>query len=42
MFQILGEEARPDLHIVHTIEEAYQLLYVQSPEFVPVSWAKTG
>jgi hypothetical protein len=42
MFQILGEETHPDLHIVHTMDEAYQLLYIQAPEFVPVSWAQTG
>jgi hypothetical protein len=42
MFQMLGEETRSDSHIVHTMDEAYQLLYVQSPKFVPVSWAKTG
>jgi hypothetical protein len=37
MFQILGEETRPDLHIVHTMDEAHGLLGVKSPEFSPVS-----
>jgi hypothetical protein len=42
MFQMIGEETRSDLHIVHTMDEAYKLLCVHSPEFVPISWAKTG
>jgi hypothetical protein len=42
MFQILGEETRPDLHVVRSTGEAYRLLCVQSAEFVPVTWAKTG
>ncbi|MBZ5655937.1 MAG: hypothetical protein LAO56_11765 [Acidobacteriia bacterium] len=37
MFQMLGEETRPDLHIVHTMDEAHGLLGVKSPEFSPVS-----
>jgi hypothetical protein len=37
MFQILGEDTRPDLHVVRTLDEAYQLLHVRSPEFGPVS-----
>ncbi len=37
MFQILGEGTRPDLHVVRTLGEAYQLLQVESPEFGPVS-----
>jgi hypothetical protein len=36
MFQMLGEKTRPDLHIVRTLEEAYRLLQVESPEFGPV------
>lgn len=36
MFQILGEKTRPNLHVVHTIDEAYRLLQVESPEFGPV------
>jgi hypothetical protein len=36
MFQMLGEKTRPDLHIVRTLGEAYQLLQVESPEFGPV------
>jgi hypothetical protein len=38
MFQILGEGTRPDLHVVRTLDEAYRLLQVESPEFGPVSW----
>jgi len=37
MFQMLGEETRPNLHIVRTMDEAYSLLEVESPEFHPVS-----
>lgn len=37
MFQILGGEKRPNLHIVHTMDEAYRLLQVEAPEFSPVS-----
>lgn len=37
MFQILGEKTRPDLHVVRTMDEAYRLLRVESPEFGPVS-----
>ncbi|HEY3974519.1 MAG TPA: hypothetical protein VGM18_16060 [Candidatus Sulfotelmatobacter sp.] len=33
MFQILGELTRPDLHVVRTVEEAFRLLQVESPEF---------
>ncbi len=36
MFQLLGEETRPDLHVVRTMDEAYRLLGVESPEFGPV------
>jgi hypothetical protein len=37
MFQMLGEDTRPNLHIVRTLDEAYHLLQVKSPEFSPVS-----
>jgi hypothetical protein len=37
MFQILGGKTRPNLHIVRTMDEAYSLLQVESPEFIPVS-----
>ena len=36
MFQILAEKRGPELHIVRTLEEAYKLLQVESPEFGPV------
>jgi hypothetical protein len=36
MFQILSELTRPDFHVVRTIDEAYRLLQVESPEFVPI------
>jgi len=37
MFQTLGERSRPNLRVVRTIEEAYRLLGVETPEFAPVS-----
>src|SRR5271165_1840827 len=37
MFQMLGELTRPDLQVVRTMDEAYRLLRVESPEFSPVS-----
>ena len=37
MFQILSEEVRPDLHIVRAMDEAYQFLGVDCPEFIPVN-----
>jgi len=37
MFQMLGEPTRPDLHVVRTMDEAYRLLRVESPEFKLVS-----
>ena len=35
-FQTLSERARPMLVVVHTIEEAYLVLGVQSPHFEPL------
>jgi len=37
MFQILSEQTRHDLRIVHTIDEAYKLLGIEPPKFLPVS-----
>jgi hypothetical protein len=37
MFQILGEKTRPELQVVRTLDEAYRLLGVESPEFYPVN-----
>ncbi|MFY9905143.1 MAG: hypothetical protein WBX02_10305 [Terriglobales bacterium] len=36
MFQILGEKHRPELQVVRTMEEAYQLLGVEQPDFYPL------
>ena len=33
MFQILGETTRPDMQVVRTLQEAYDLLQIDSPEF---------
>jgi hypothetical protein len=37
MLQILSVETRPELHVVRTMDEAYRLLLVESPEFSPAS-----
>lgn len=37
MFQILGERTRPELWVVRTMDEAYDLLQVKSPDFRPVT-----
>ena len=37
MFAILSEENRPHLSVVRTMEEAYQLLKIRSPEFRPLT-----
>jgi hypothetical protein len=42
MFQILGEKNRPKLHVVRTMNEAYRLLRMESPEFGPIDLGKTG
>jgi hypothetical protein len=36
MFQMMGEGARPLLQTVHTLDEAFDALGVQSPHFDPV------
>lgn len=37
MFQLLGERKRPDLKVVHTMDEALAELGVQSPHFEPLA-----
>ena len=36
IFELEGAEARPNLHVVRTAEEAYEILKVQDPLFAPV------
>jgi len=36
MFQILSEKTRKNLHVVRTMQDAYKLLGVESPQFVPL------
>ncbi len=36
LFELQGAEARPNLRVVHTAEEAYGILNVQDPQFAPV------
>ncbi|MFZ3213241.1 MAG: hypothetical protein WA188_17195 [Terriglobales bacterium] len=36
MFQQCGSEARPELHVVRSVDEAYTLLGVREPQFEPV------
>ena len=33
MYQIIREDLASDLHVVHTLEEAYALLGLESPDF---------
>jgi len=40
MLQILSDEARPELRVVRTLDEAYRLLDVESAEFTLID--KTG
>jgi hypothetical protein len=37
IFQILSELTRPDIQVVRTLDEAYRLLQVESPEFRPAA-----
>jgi hypothetical protein len=37
MFELEGAETRPNLHVVGTMEEAYQVLNVRNPDFVTVT-----
>jgi hypothetical protein len=36
MFQIIGEPKRPLLKVVHTLDEAFATLGLQSPHFEPM------
>lgn len=36
MFVTAGEESRPNAYVVHTMEEAYRLLEIESPQFSPI------
>jgi hypothetical protein len=36
MFELEGAEARPNLRVVRTAEEAYHMLNVREPQFSPV------
>ena len=42
MFQLLTETTRPNQHVVRTMDEAFELLHVESPTFSPVDLSKTG
>jgi hypothetical protein len=37
MFQILGSSSRPLLQVVHTLDEAFAALGIQSPNFEPLT-----
>ena len=37
MFQVLSENTRKNVHVVRTMNEAYKLLGVKAPKFIPVS-----
>jgi hypothetical protein len=36
MFELQGADSRPNLRVVRTAEEAYQILNVRDPQFAPV------
>jgi hypothetical protein len=42
MFQLLTERSRPNQHVVHTMDEGFELLGIKSPEFGPIDWPKIG
>lgn len=42
MFQILGEKTRPELQVVRTLDEAYRMLGVEFPDFLPVGESAAG
>jgi hypothetical protein len=42
MFQILTERTRPELQVVRTLQDAYLLLKVESPEFEPIPELPSG
>jgi hypothetical protein len=37
MFQIMGEDSRPLLHVARTLDDAFAALGVQSPHFEPLA-----
>ena len=37
LFELEGAEARPNLHVVRTAAEAYRVLNILNPHFVPVT-----
>jgi len=37
MFATLGERTRPGMYVVRTVEEAYRLLKIESPQFRPIA-----
>ena len=37
LFELEGAEARPNLQVVHTMAEAYRVLNIRNPQFVPVT-----
>ena len=37
LFELEGAEARPNLQVVRTMAEAYQVLNIRNPQFVPVT-----
>ena len=36
MFEMLGAQTRPNLHVVRRLEEAYEVLDVREPQFEPI------
>ena len=42
MFQLLSETTRPNQHVVRTMDEAFEILQLESPTFDPVDLPKTS
>jgi hypothetical protein len=42
MFQILSSDTRTNFRVVNSMEEALDLIEVESPNFLPVNLEKTG
>jgi hypothetical protein len=36
MFELQSGDSRPNLHVVHTAEEAFRILNVRDPQFTPI------
>ena len=42
LFELHGEATRPNLHVVRTEREAFAIIGVLRPTFVPLDWIRSG